>query len=159
MKLNWKYCWYMLNPYGQRLPLFSWWCTHFIKSDSHCDSGCFLFQRFQCAWQIKPGAPDHYCQYSLFGLGCHEELIRCNAHLHERPRHPSETTEPCRPAAIVNTGLSSLSLSPLLSYSLSSHGHTRSARHKRIIACTAKKKKMTSLARDLICYQFSSASF
>ena len=75
-------------------------------------------------------------KYSLLGLWCLGELIRCELICMRGRRHPSETTDPCRPA-LVNTGLSSLSPSPLLPYSLSSH--TPTAGWRRIIGMRCKK--------------------
>lgn len=64
-------------------------------------------------------------KYSLFGLGCLWELIRCKLICMRGQDTLQKAQSHCRAAALVNTGLSSPS--SLLSYSLSSLKHTLAA--------------------------------
>ena len=86
--------------------------------------------------QRRPATP---ATYSLFGLWVSSwRADKMQAHLHERPRHPSESTEPCRPG---RCGQRWPFISIFISFTLLFSFFTLPGRRKRIIGAHCKKRQ------------------
>lgn len=82
-------------------------------------------------------------KYSLLGLWCLGELIRCKLICMRGRRHPSETTDPCRASAGQHRPFISVSISFTFLFSFFTHSNRRLKKNNRHAL-----QKMTRLVGD-----------